>query len=221
MTTPSSSRGRRRTTTMLRVLTGVAVAMVVTGFVTRTWFPVFYGAMLLVQWLWVLPRWRERGPGDGPPDPTRDGGNLVQEPGPLPRAWARWRSRLRQGAAHRRESRHRAGEEVKVPVLWLDLFGRELTEVPELTSGQFTVCVRGDELRRHSGQPLILGGFHDFWSNCLRQAGAGTLPTVADDEDIALAAEMPFPKGARAAIVMTRSDWDLVRQAHACRDGEG
>ncbi|MDN5764254.1 MAG: hypothetical protein L0H96_04990 [Humibacillus sp.] len=108
-----------------------------------------------------------------------------------------------------------------MPVLWLDLFGRELTEVPELTSGQFTVRVRGDELRTDSGQPLILGDSHDFWSNCLGEATAGTLPTVADDEDIAVAAAMPFPKGARAAIVMTRSDWDLVLQAHPRRDEAG
>lgn len=206
---------------MLRIVTGLAGSAIVVGIVMRSWFLVIYGGVLLVQWLWVSPRWRERRPGEGPPDPTRDGGNLVQEPGPGPRAMARWRSRLRQGGAPRRETRHRQGEEVKVPVLWLDLFGRELTEVPELTTRQFTVCVRGDELGTHRGHPLMLGDFHDFWSNCLREAAAGTLPTVADDEDIALAAAMPFPKGARAAIVMARSDWDLVRQAHPRSESAG
>ena len=67
--TPSSSRGRRHTTTMLRVFTGVALAMVVTGLVTRTWFPVFYGAMLVVPWLWVLPVGASAGPATGHPIP--------------------------------------------------------------------------------------------------------------------------------------------------------
>ncbi|MEO6999153.1 MAG: hypothetical protein ABI112_13815 [Terracoccus sp.] len=203
------------------LMTGLAATLVAVALVTRSWIVFGWGLFFLAQRLWLIPRWRARLPEDGPPDPTRDSGLVVQEPGPVPRALARWRSRLRQGAAPRRETRHRNGEEVKVPVLWLDLFGRELTEVPELTSGQFTVRVRGHELRTGGNQPGILGDFRDFWSNCRREAATGTLPMVADDEDVCLAAAMPFPKGARAAIVMTRSDWDLVRQAHPWHDGDG
>ena len=56
-----------------------------------------------------------------------------------------------------------------------------------------------------------------FWSTLVADAPAGELSVLRRAGDVCVVAKVSFPRGARFAIVMAESDWDLVRAAHPAR----
>lgn len=147
--------------------------------------------------------------------PAADPGRPV---GFLPEWIHRILSGLRQGGAPRRAATHRSGGLVRVPVLYGGTTEMIAAEVPTLSEVSFRVVVVGNRLYGTSAFPAELGDFVRFWSTCLAEDESRTLPSVTDDEDICLQPPIPFPPNTRSVLVMTQSDWDIVR---ACTPAAG
>jgi hypothetical protein len=118
-------------------------------------------------------------------------------------------TRRRKGAAQRLAAVQR-GEAVTVPLLYEDAAGREATSIPPWVNGYLTVRVTDCRLRAGSGHPALFGDFVEFWSHCLDDAAAGHLPVLAEPNDVLVQPRLPYPKGARAFVIVAREDWRVL-----------
>ena len=126
----------------------------------------------------------------------------------------RWRGHLRREGAARRDLEHHRGSRVTVTVLYLDPVGDPVPQVPLHCQGSFTVDVEGDVISSNRSHPPVLGDPTTFWATLVADAAAGDLTVLRRGGDMCVVARVSFPRGARFAIVMAESDWDLVRGAH-------
>jgi hypothetical protein len=139
--------------------------------------------------------------------------NLTSTP-TAPGLLYRWRGHLRREGAERRDLEHHRGGRVTVTVLYRDPEGVPVPQVPPYCPGSFTVEVEGDRLISNRSHPPLLGDPTTFWSTLVADAAAGDLTVLRRAGDMCVVARVSFPRGARFAIVMAESDWDLVRAAH-------
>lgn len=125
----------------------------------------------------------------------------------------RWRQHLRRESAAARDLEHHRGGRVTVTVLYKDPEGDPVPEVPRYCPGSFTVEVEGALLVSNRSHPPVLGDPTTFWSNLVADAAAGDLTVLRRSGDMCVVARVSVPTGARFAVVMSESDWDLVRAA--------
>ena len=129
----------------------------------------------------------------------------------------RWRGHLRREGAARRDLEHHLGGRVTVTVLYKDPEGEPVGQVPPYCPGSFTVDVEGELILPNRSHPPLLGDATTFWSTVVDDAAAGDLTVLRRAGDVCVVARVSFPRGARFAIVMAESDWDLVRRAQPAR----
>lgn len=137
---------------------------------------------------------------------------LASRPG-APGLVYRWREHLRREGAARRDLEHHRGGRVTVTVLYRDPAGEPVPDVPLHCPGSFTVEVEGDVISSNRSHPAVLGDATTFWSTLVADAAAGDLTVLRRAGDVCVVARVSFPRGARFAVVMAESDWDLVRLA--------
>jgi hypothetical protein len=118
-------------------------------------------------------------------------------------------TRRRKGAAQRLAAVRR-GEAVTVPLLYEDAAGRTPTSIPTWLNGHLTVRVTDGRLTPGSGHPALFGDFAEFWSRCLDDATSGHLPVLAERNDVLVQPRLPYPKGARAFVVVAPEDWQVL-----------
>jgi hypothetical protein len=121
-------------------------------------------------------------------------------------------TRLRRGAVQRLAAVQR-GESVTVPVLYEDAAGREPTSIPSWLNGYLTVQVTDGKLTPGSGHPALFGDFVEFWTHCVDDATSGHLPVLTEPNDVLVQPRLPYPKGARAFVVVAPEDWRILTSA--------
>ena len=100
-----------------------------------------------------------------------------------------------------------------VTVLYKDPESKPVPDVPPFCRRSFTVEVEGSLITSNRSHPLVLGDPTTFWTTLVADAAAGDLTVLRRRGDMCLVARVSYPRGARFAVVMAESDWDLVRPA--------